>query len=305
MIRDIVLIYNPLAGHFLEQCEGSVQEYFEGLLRADSHLKLRLEPFDGGQLAQLSRLLQHDKPDAVWVAGGDGTVLSVAEITSGLGIPLGVLPGGTMNLLARDIGMSLDMVTAIGQLADAQPEKIDMAELNGKPFLCISNIGMSTRLTERRERLRQHAGWVRWPLMGWYMLRFMFAYRSMVIHLKIGGQVHSLHTRSVTISNNPLAAESSLIPVRKSLNCGLLGIYIARDRSLWSLPRLIFRLLTRDWQNDPDMLSFRAESARIQFLHRKRVLHVMSDGELNPQRPPLEYCIHPQALTILKPREAL
>ena len=301
-MRAITLIYNPASGTLLElAAEDDLPVYFKSLLAAFPEVQLTLVAFKGDQLNQLKRDLKRTPPDAVWVAGGDGTVLAVASLTESLNIPLGVLPGGTMNLLARDIGMSLTMKMAVRQLIYAEVEYIDRAEINGRPFLCISNFGMSTKLTERRERLRRHSGWVRWPMMLGYMLKFMFIYPPIHIRLEENGKVHQLRTRAVTVTNNPLAAESTIIPMRCALNQGVLGVYVTRDRSIWSLPRLIFRLLIGDWQGDEDMLIFKASAVKVSFRRRKRKLKTMSDGELFRDKVPLKYRIYSRVLPILKP----
>lgn len=301
-MRAITLIYNPASGTLLElAAEDDLPVYFKSLLAAFPDVQVTLVAFKGDQLNQLKQVLKRTPPEAVWVAGGDGTVLAVANLTESLNIPLGVLPGGTMNLLARDIGMSLTMQMAVRQLIHADVEYIDRAEINGRPFLCISNFGMSTKLTERRERLRRHAGWIRWPMMLGYMLKFMFIYPPIHIRLEVNGTVHQLRTRAVTVTNNPLAAESTIIPMRCALNQGVLGVYVTRDRSIWSLPRLIFRLLIGDWQEDEDMLIFKASAVKVSVRRRKRKLKTMSDGELFRDKLPLKYRIHSRVLPILKP----
>lgn len=301
-MRAITLIYNPASGTLLELAsEAELPVYFKSLLAAFPDVHVTLVAFKGDQLNQLKQVLKRTPPEAVWVAGGDGTVLAVANLTESLNIPLGVLPGGTMNLLARDIGMSLTMQMAVRQLIHADVEYIDRAEINGRPFLCISNFGMSTKLTERRERLRRHAGWIRWPMMLGYMLKFMFIYPPIHIRLEVNGTVHQLRTRAVTVTNNPLAAESTIIPMRCALNQGVLGVYVTRDRSIWSLPRLIFRLLIGDWQEDEDMLIFKASAVKVSVRRRKRKLKTMSDGELFRDKLPLKYRIHSRVLPILKP----
>ena len=153
MQKNIVLIYNPHSGSFVSQNEGTALESFRRILAGYPSTTVHMVPFDGGSVATCKQCIEQYDASAVWVAGGDGTVLSIAALAGELGIPLGVLPAGTMNLLARDLGMSLDMETAIKQLQHAEAVDIDVARINDSRFLCISNIGMSTRLTARREKL--------------------------------------------------------------------------------------------------------------------------------------------------------
>lgn len=302
MPHAVILVYNPRSGTLLQAAEAAqLPAYFADLLAAHPHIQATLLPLDAGLDSRVDAAITAHAPAALWVAGGDGSVLAVARLARLHGLPLGVLPGGTMNLMARDLGMSLDLSEAVAQLADAQPTAIDMAEVNGQPYLCLSNIGMSTRLTQQREHLRDVPGWMRWPLMAGYTLKYLFAYPSMHIELDTGSTRLHLRTRSVSISNNPLDEEGSLIPSRPALDRGMLCLYVARDRSIWSLPRLVFRLLTGRWRSDPDLQVHETREARISFRY-KRHTHVMCDGELERMRTPLHYRIHPGALVALRPR---
>lgn len=299
-MQKIALIYNPKSGFFIDQGHEACLSLLAATLQTYPDNDVQLFPLNAQTWADLPTLLQAFTPDVLWVAGGDGTVLSMAQLAMQLRIPLGVLPAGTMNLLARDLGMSLDLPTAIHQLMTAQPSMIDMAEVNGQPFLCISNLGMSTKLTERREQLRPYPFWVRLPLLAWHMLKFVFTYPSSKVYLWVNGQRHSLHTRSVTISNNPLAPESTLIPVRQGLSDGKLGVYVTKDTSLWSLPRLVWRLLGKTWHKDPDLLQFETDQLVVDFKHKRHV-RVMCDGELHKMALPLRYRLIPSLLCVLKP----
>ncbi|MEN9502731.1 MAG: hypothetical protein RI964_2016 [Pseudomonadota bacterium] len=299
-MRRIALIYNPMSGFFIDQGSDNFLSLLEATVQAYPDVDVRLFPFDFKRLDALQTAVCYFDPEAIWVAGGDGTVLCMAQLAITLNKPLGVLPAGTMNLLARDLGMSLDIPSAIQQLITAQAGLIDMAEVNGQPFLCISNIGMSTKLTERREQLRAHTFWVRLPLLAWHMLKFVFTYPSSKVSVHINGQRYSLHTRSITVSNNLLAPHSSIIPVREGLSDGKLGVYVTKDTSLWSLPRLVLRLLGKTWQSDPDLLQFETDQLLINFKHKRHV-RVMCDGELHKMRLPLRYRLNAGMLCVLKP----
>lgn len=300
MQKNIVLIYNPHSGSFVSQNEETALESFRRILAGYPGMTVHMVPFDGGSVATCKQCIEQYDASAVWVAGGDGTVLSIAALAGELGIPLGVLPAGTMNLLARDLGMSLDMETAIKQLQHAEAVDIDVARINDSRFLCISNIGMSTRLTARREKLRHWPGWRRWPLIGWYLVKLFFEYPAMTVELEVDGTVHRLRTRSISVSNNPLDRRSMLIPQRSRIDMGRLGVYAIRDRSLWSLPRLVVRLLGGNWQDDQDLLHFEAQRVTVSA-RRKKSLRVMSDGELHRIALPLQYTVQAKALTVLKP----
>jgi hypothetical protein len=96
------------------------------------------------------------------VAGGDGTVRSAAQALAGADAALGVLPCSTMNLLAKDLGMPLDLAAAAVALARGRVVAIDLGEVNGEVFTCASLLGMPARLARFRERLRARRGPCRW-----------------------------------------------------------------------------------------------------------------------------------------------
>src|SRR5690606_11439746 len=94
------------------------------------------------------------RPDAVIVAGGDGTVNCVAGAVVGTDVVIGVLPGGTFNHFAKDIGMPDDMVGAVRALADAEPRLVDVGEVNGRVFVNNSVLGVYPEMVAIRDKLR-------------------------------------------------------------------------------------------------------------------------------------------------------
>lgn len=300
--RHLALVYNPNANYWLKYGIPSERERVLRSWLDPLGLTYTLLPFDNLNRAGIPAQIQSLNTTEIWVAGGDGSVLALAPVAKQLGLPLGVLPAGTMNLLARDLGISLDLSAAAQQLADAEVFMMDAAEVNGELFLCISNLGLSTRYTQLREDLRHHSPWVRWSYVSWQMLRALFYYP--VLHLRIvgNGQNWQVKTRALSISNNPLSNNGSFLPGREALDTGQLGVYITQETSLWSLPRLIARLLLGNWQHDANLLKFQSQDVTIHFVRRrKRRVKLMSDGEILAQPSPLHYRSHARYLAMLRP----
>lgn len=300
--QRIVLVYNPSSCAWLSHATPQDTEKYLHEQLASLELDYELVTFDVDSLAELPTQLKALKTEAIWVAGGDGSVLALAPIAKQLGLPLGVIPAGTMNLLARDLGMSLDLPTALRQLASAEVVPIDVADVNGYPFLCISNLGVSTRYTQLREDMRHHSGWVRWPSLTWHMLQALYNYPLLHMRIVANGQTWRIKSRAISITNNPLCDNGGLVPSRELLDSGKLGIYITQETAIWSLPRLMARLMLGNWQHDPEMLSIHTEEAIIHFSRRrKRKIKIMSDGEIFTHRTPLHYRIRAKHLPMLRP----
>lgn len=298
--QRIALVFNPRSGKWLNPSfENEIHQHLSAL-----QTELVWLPFDPQQLPQLKKQLEHAAPlKALWIAGGDGTVLSLAPIAQALQLPLGILPAGTMNLMARDLGMSLDIAEASAQLLKAHNCEIDLAEVNGQPFLCISNLGVSTRYTRVREELRERPAWQRTPQLFYQSLKLLWKYPRLRLRLVANGQSIRVKTRSVSITNNPLNTSGDYFLCRQSLDSGTLGVYLTHESTSWSLPRLFLRMWWQsDWKHDPDISVLSSDRLTI-HVQRKRKLWVMNDGELIRLKTPLHYRIHTRSLKVLSPVE--
>jgi YegS/Rv2252/BmrU family lipid kinase len=299
-MRNIAVIYNPSAGTLLQNDGMDFESFLQSQVADYANIAVTPIQFNPDKLDAIKSRITSDEFNEVWAAGGDGTVISTAKMLKDTPKPLGVIPGGTMNLLARDLGMSLELDRAIHQLIEGLPDYIDVALLNDEPFFCIANIGLSTRLTEKRESLRQLPGWIRWPRVAIETVRSMFVYPPFRLMLRTQDSEIHTRTRALSISNNPLGDSMGLIPERFGLNDGLLGMYITKSRSLWTLPRLVLKFINGTWKDDPDLINIETDHATL-TIRGKREMKVMIDGELHTMSPPFDIKIIPNRLHVIKP----
>lgn len=298
----ILLVYNPLSGVFVGREPADIEQELLAETGQYPNTGVRLFAFDHHRLDHLGSVIHQENPAALWVAGGDGTIAAVSEIAGRMSLPMGILPAGTINLLGRDLGMETDITAAVEQLRRAKPKSIDTTAVNGLTFLNIANLGISTCLTRMREQLRRVPGWARWPMLGAFMIRSLFVYPEFKGRLDINGKERTVSTRSISVSNTPLRAGKGLLPERNGLNQSQMGVYLVRETSFWSMPRLMIRLLTGTWQDDADLDFFTCTRLTVFCPGRKQV-HMMVDGEIRRLKPPLEFIIRPASLTVLVPEE--
>lgn len=103
--------------------------------------------------------------DLVLASGGDGTVTACAAGVAGSGIPLGVLPAGTGNLLARNLGLPLDLDAALAVALTGAERRVDVGVANGRPFVVMAGIGFdAAMLAGASEELKRRAGWAAYAL---------------------------------------------------------------------------------------------------------------------------------------------
>ncbi|WP_232630984.1 diacylglycerol/lipid kinase family protein [Methylobacterium sp. Leaf118] len=249
---------------------------------------------------------------AVAVAGGDGTLGCAAGVLAGRGVALAILPLGTMNLLAKDLGVPLALEAAIALLRTGRPRAVDLGEVNGHVFVINSVIGMPARMARHREALRaRHVGpFGLLDLFGLFgllrlalaTLRHLGAYPRLRAALSTGGRPERLRLRLLCVVNDDYAEAPGKIVKRERVDGGRLTLYIARRLPPWRLARLALGFAAGAWRGMPGLE--RHESDRLVISAGRRALRVMNDGEIRLIASLLRYRLRPGALTVIVPADA-
>ena len=116
----------------------------------------------GDEVTELVRRALTNGVRAVVAGGGDGTVGSVAGTLAGTDRPLGVLPLGTLNHFAKDLGLPLELAGAARVVCEGREASVDVGEVNGRVFVNNSSLGLYPRIVRRRERLQAREGSGKW-----------------------------------------------------------------------------------------------------------------------------------------------
>lgn len=240
--------------------------------------------------------------DAIVTAGGDGTIATAAEALLGSDKALAPLPLGTMNLLAKDLGIPVDLDAAIRALADAEAIEIDVGDVNDHKFLCNSMLGVPARLAERRERNRLNMGVLGWWRQAIAGLKSMYRYPAMRIGLDLGEGPVTIRSKAIVVADNAYDEGFGHVLTRSRLDRGELTLYATRRLSAWPLIRLSIRMALGRWTHDVDLETHHVKELTV--TSRRKLLRVMNDGETRLIRPPLKYRILPKALKVLRPRSA-
>jgi diacylglycerol kinase family enzyme len=237
--------------------------------------------------------------DALVVGGGDGTISTAAGHLADTGIPLGVLPLGTLNHFAKDLGIPAAIDLAALAIAQGHMRDIDVSEVNGRVFINNSSIGIYPYMVAAREERRRTLGLGKWWAMalafGWMLRRFP-VHR---LYIRTGDDVRPRKTPCAFIGNNAYALDAPALGSREALDRGELCVYIARTGRratlLWLMVKAAFGRLKP--ARDFELIS----TAAIEINSRSRRLRVAVDGELERMKPPLRYRIRPHALRVLVP----
>jgi diacylglycerol kinase family enzyme len=295
----VALVVNSSSGALMHRPDAAV-ELADKLRAAGLEVEAVL---DGDSSDIVERMIQaRDLPvDVIVTAGGDGTIAAAAAALVGTDKALAPLPLGTMNLLAKDLKIPVDLDAAIAAFADAEIVSIDVGEVNGHKFLCNSMLGVPARLAERRERNRLQMGLMGWWKHGLATLKAMYRYPPMRVGLDLGDGPIFLRSKAIVVADNAYDEGFGHVLTRSHLDRGELTVYATRRLSIWPLARLATRMALGRWTQDPDLETHHVRSLIV--TSRRKLLRVMLDGETRLIRPPLRFIILPKALKVLRPRQ--
>jgi diacylglycerol kinase family enzyme len=266
-------------------------------------LNARIMPVrSGGELRAVVKSAARENPPMIVAGGGDGTLSTVAGLLKGTGIPMGVLPLGTLNHFARDLRIPLDLPAAIATLAAGHVSEVDVGEVNGRVFLNNSSLGIYPDVVRERKRQQKRLGrGKRWALF-WASLTAMRRYAFLHVRLCLNGIDREYRAPFVFIGNNQYVMEGFNIGVRGRMRDGLLSVYVTQRRTRWALFGLGLRALFAQLHQAKDFEASTAQALTIESRHRH--LHVATDGEVALMETPLHYRVHPLALRVVVPRPA-
>jgi diacylglycerol kinase family enzyme len=236
----------------------------------------------------------------VVAGGGDGTVSAVAQALAGTDVALGVLPLGTLNHFAKDLGIPLGAEAALQALRDVVERRVDVGEVNGEVFVNNASLGLYPRIVRGREQQQRRLGRGKWPAFAWAAWSTLRRYPFLDVRLDVDGREQWLRTPFVFVGNNDYAMTGWHIGARDCLDDGRLSLYLAQRTGRFGLLRLAVRAMLGRLQQAGDFLSLHTQALRIDTRHR--TVHVATDGEVHLMGPPLQFRVRPKALKVLVPK---
>jgi diacylglycerol kinase family enzyme len=224
--------------------------------------------------------------DKVIVAGGgDGTISAVAGVLAGTEKTLGVLPLGTLNHFAKDLGLPLDLPAAVQTIAQGHTTKVDVAEVNGRIFINNSSLGLYPHIVAEREKQQERLSRSKWTAFFWATLRAMKRFPFMNLRITLEEKQLVRQTAFLFIGNNEYQIAGFNLGARSCINRGNLGLYLTHRTGRLGLFRLGVRALFGRLEQAEDFDAFCVREAIIEA--RKARLLVATDGEVNWVETPL------------------
>lgn len=218
--------------------------------------------------------------DLVIVGGGDGTLNAVAGAIRDTQLPLGILPLGTANDLARSLGIPVDAPGAAKIIAAGAVRRLDLGDVNGHPFLNVASIGFSVTLARQlTSEAKKRLGVLGYAAAATRVLSQIRPFTASIDH---DGKTEVVRTIQMSVGNGRFYGGGMTVESTASPFDGRLDFYSLEIEHWWELLRLVPALRRGTQGNERNVRVFGTQELTIRT---RRPHGINTDGELLTSTP--------------------
>lgn len=289
----ILLIMNPVAG-------GAARTRVDLLEWATLLTGHRLEIVTPATLDETDAVVRQgmrDGVECVVAAGGDGTINRVASHLAGTDIPLGIIPVGTVNVLAREFGIPLDATEALNVVLQGQTQRIDLGVANDQPFLLMAGMGFDAKVvSEVVPSIKELLGSFAYVTAG---LQTLANYKPSVFHLRVDGVDVHLPAWLVIVGNASTYAYQFAMTPDARMDDGVLDVLLFAERTALDRLTQIGAAMFGQHMHHPNVSYLRA---RHLLVEAEPSVYLQLDGDTAGVSP-VDIRVLPGALSLIVPGE--
>jgi diacylglycerol kinase family enzyme len=256
----------------------------------------------GDDISSLAARALSENRHPVVAGGGDGTVSAVAGVLAGTDAAMSVVPMGTLNHFAKDVGIPRHLEAAVRNIFTGQVTNVDVGEVNGRVFVNNSGIGFYPHFVRQREEQEQHGHVKR--------VAFALALRSIIrryfrLRIKVRmDQTEALEhvTPFLFVGNNRYQTVGLENGTRSRLDAGQLWVCTAPRTNRQNIARIALRTFVGR-ATDEELNAFEVNEIWVQPGTPR--VNVSTDGEVSVMDAPLHYGVRPQALRVVVPAQRM
>lgn len=245
----------------------------------------------------LSEVIQsyQNKVDLVIVGGGDGTLNAAVDGLVNTQLPLGILPLGTANDLARTLGIPKSLPAACQVIARGNVQHIDLGWVNGKHFFNVASLGLSVQITQRLTKEAKR----RWGVFAYAItaIEAMWRSRPFYAEIRLNGQIIQGKTIQIAVGNGRYYGGGMAIVHDARINDQRLDVYSLEIQHWWQMLALLPALRSGRHRASSGVLAFHAQEIEIDT-HKPHPIN--TDGEITTYTP-ARFRVLPRALAVLMP----
>lgn len=266
---------------------------------ARAGIDAELELVGGDDCTDRCRAIAERGDPLLIVGGGDGTISAAAEALVGTDTKLGILPLGTLNHFARDLGIPADLVEAAKLIASNHELRVDVAEMNGRIFINNSAIGLYPLMVVDRDLQRKKLGRSKRLAMIVASMRTLTRFGHQRLTLTVNNEKERVDTPLLFVGNNDYRIDIGAPGRRERLDGGELCVMVMRKKTRRGFIAATIRaLFERTREDDMERID---GVGRLRVWSHRTWLSVSLDGEIVRAQPPLDYGIRRRALRVIAP----
>lgn len=282
---NLLFIVNPGSGSDEINFSKEIKTYFKD----SDHQATIYELPENCSKEKLDRAITDAKPDRVVAVGGDGTLKLVAECLLQSDIPIGIVPAGSANGMAKELGIPLELSEALDTVVNGSPKKIHVVMVNNELCIHLSDIGFNAYLVKKFDDL-EHRGMWGYTKAAWHAL---WNHNKMEVEFKIKNETIRATAAMVVIANATMYGTGVKINPEGTLDDDVFEMVLVKEYSVMEILKLKF---TNMALNPKNIELFQATNLIIKTKHKA---HFQVDGEYRGKVSQVEAEIIPSAISVI------
>ena len=306
-MRKALLLYNPAAGRI------PIRPFIGGIMRPLRMAGWKVEVVEtisGRDSTRLAHQAALEKFDGVFAIGGDGTVGQVASGLINSDTALAVLPGGTMNVWARELGLYTFDLLHLGALrqnarllANAQVHRVDVGMCNGNPFLLWAGVGLDARIVSQLEPRKRFAKYLSVPQYVAASVWTASTWHGMDLHVWSGDQSVDGHFLLAVVTNiRRYVGGMAVLSPEAYIDDGEMDLWLMSGNNVADAFRHFFDILAGRHLTNEEARKLPFQHVRIES---ETDFSVEMDGEPRMSGKQVDIRVEKQALNVLIPASGI
>ena len=281
----LLFIINPGSGNEEVSYKDLIREHF----KSSETNTIIYELPKKCSLEELKDVIREANADRVAAVGGDGTLKLVAECLIGTDTPIAIIPAGSANGMAKELGIPLDITEALNKVLSGKPKKIHAITVNGELCIHLADIGFNAYIVKKFSSLN-HRGMWGYTKAAWTAL---WNHRKMHVEFSIKGKTIRSEAAMVVIANATMYGTGLKINPEGKLDDEVFEIVLVKKYSVMEILKLRF---TKMPLNPENIELFQTTSLKIKAKHKA---HFQVDGEYLGKVNTVEAKLIPESICIV------
>jgi diacylglycerol kinase (ATP) len=285
----LLFIINPSAGNTRTDWGAVIQQYFSGTGHTIYLYNLPY-PCHAGMVKE--KIYEY-QPDKVIAVGGDGTLKLVAESVRNMHVPVGVLPAGSANGMAKELTIPTEPRKALDVILNGQLKKIDLIRINNELCIHLSDIGFNAFVVKTFETFNKRGMW------GYIKAAWKVLWRNprMQVTIAADNKYIQRNAAMIVVANATKYGTGALINPEGELDDGLFEVIVIKKMALSE----IFKMMISKKPYDPEKIEmYKTSGVQVQSKHK---VHFQIDGEYLGKIHTIRAEVLPGALEVVVPAD--